>query len=117
MAKTKKSATKKAAVKPKAKKVAKPKAIKKVNKIDASGRMPVQNGVTRPRPDTVSGKIWKFLDDNSQKLGQPTPVKPAIEHFKNSNEFEFDLTTLRNQYALWRKFYGVVGRIVEKSEK
>lgn len=73
-----------------------------------ANRMPEQNGVRRPKPDTLCGRVWTEADNLSFKLGQPVPIKMLLEeclkHGMNENN-------IKAEYARWRKFNGVTGRV------
>lgn len=72
-------------------------------------KMPEQNGVRRPKPDTICGRNWETYDQISIKNGSPCTIKEALEVLgaRGVNE-----STIRTQYAHWRKFNGIVGRVV-----
>lgn len=108
-AKTKPKAVKKPTV---AEKTAKEKVLEKAREKELKAkereakRMPMQNGVRRPKPDTLCGAVWQLADNLSAKLKQPVPVKQLVEAAPNSN-----LNMVKSQYARWRKFNGVTGRV------
>lgn len=74
-----------------------------------STKQPMQNEVRRPKPDGACGKVWAFADQLSAQMGQPVPIAnlQATASAAGIND-----STIRTQYALWRKFNGVVGRVV-----
>ena len=72
-----------------------------------SGR-PQQNGITRPGTDTVTGKVWRVADEvtlKNQRAASISEVKlhPELKHVNDH--------TIRTQYARWRKFNGIEGRV------
>lgn len=73
-----------------------------------ANRMPEQNGIRRPKPDTACGKVWAIADQLSSELKQPVPIKNLLEecakHQMNENN-------VKAEYARWRKFFGIVGRV------
>lgn len=73
-------------------------------------KMPSQNDVTRPKVSSACGKIWEIADQLSAKLGQPVPVKNLLEIAQAEG---YNEATIKTQYARWRKFHGVTGRVVE----
>lgn len=75
-----------------------------------ANRMPEQNGVRRPKPDTLCGKAWAIFDQLSAERGSWTPVAPALEVAEKDGQ---NLTNVRCEYARWRKFNGITGRIVD----
>ena len=74
----------------------------------AVAKMPEQNGIRRPKPDTETGKVWGLADSISASLGQPTPIANllAAGQAQGLND-----STIRTQYARWRAFHGITGRL------
>ncbi len=72
-----------------------------------SGR-PNQNGITRPGSDTVTGKVWRCADELTAQMKQPVPIDKLKQHpeLRLVNDH-----TIRTQYARWRQFNGVKGRV------
>ncbi len=68
----------------------------------------VQNEVTRPAENTTCGKIWALADSISAATHSICPIAALKEHsdLKGVNDH-----TIKTQYAKWRKFNGVVGRL------
>lgn len=83
-------------------------------------KMPMQNGVTRPRPDTLCGKVWAKADEMSAAKGAPVAVADLLVV---TDKEGLNQGNVRCEYAAWRKFHGVTGRIMsekqmaEKAEK
>jgi membrane protein involved in colicin uptake len=71
-------------------------------------KMPEQNGVRRPRPGGSCAKVWDMADTLSAQLGQPVPIANLS---KDASAAGINDSTIRTQYALWRKFHGVTGRV------
>ena len=73
-----------------------------------ANRMPMQNGIRRPKPETLCGQAWAIFDEVSAAKGSPAAIGEclpiAIERGLNP-------TNVRVEYARWRKFYNVTGRI------
>lgn len=71
-----------------------------------------QNGVARPRANSACGKIWAYCDAISKEMKQPAPIAAVLEvskvHTENGVVSPFHPTTVRCQFAKWRKFNGVV---------
>ncbi len=89
-------------------KAAKEKAKADAEAAKAANKPPEQNGVTRPKPETLCGKAWATFDAISTKNGAPASIAEAKEHPSLAGMAE---ATIRTQYARWRKFYGVTGRV------
>ena len=67
-----------------------------------------QNGVTRPGPNTLTGKVWEAADAISRdNKGEPATIAQVKEKLAGSVN---DATT-RTQYARWRSYNGIKGRI------
>ncbi|QJI53372.1 transcriptional activator [Alteromonas phage vB_AcoS-R7M] len=71
-------------------------------------RMPEQNGIRRPKPETLCGKVWTIADEVSSELGQPAPVSLVLERGEAQG---LNTGNIKAEYARWRKFNGVTGRI------
>ena len=89
------------------------KAAKEQAKADAkaareANRMPEQNGIRRPKPDTLCGKAWGIFDSVSSNNGAPASIGESLELAKAESLNE---ANVRAEYARWRKFHGITGRI------
>jgi membrane protein involved in colicin uptake len=73
-----------------------------------ANRMPEQNGIRRPKPDTKCGKTWSIFDEISQRTGQPASINEALEISRSKGMNDGNT---RAEYARWRKFFGLSGRI------
>lgn len=73
-----------------------------------AARMPMQNDVRRPKPETICGRTWAIFDDVSQKKGAPASIGECMEI---SRELGMNDANTRAEYARWRKFHGITGRI------
>lgn len=74
----------------------------------AANAMPEQNGVRRPKPDTLCGKAWELCDKISASLGSPAPISYVIQAAESAGLNEGNV---RAEYARWKKFNGVEGRV------
>jgi multidrug efflux pump subunit AcrA (membrane-fusion protein) len=70
--------------------------------------MPSQNGVTRPKTGTLCAKVWDICDTTSNELRQPAPVENVMARALAAG---LQPATIRTQYAHWKKFNGLAGRI------
>lgn len=111
MAAPKKKPTPKAKAKTKAKPAAKanskatPKAKPRVSKVDYI----TQNGVTRPHKDGATKKVWDICDAlNKRKTTSPPPRALVLEKAEAAG---INKSTVSTQYARWRKFHGISGRV------
>lgn len=71
-----------------------------------ASKQPEQNGVRRPKSETICGKAWAVFDDLSAKSGAPATIKASLENAGGIAE-----ATVRTQYARWRKYHGISGKI------
>ena len=70
-------------------------------------REPEQNGMRRPKPGTKTRAIWDLCDQLSKELQRPVAIaelRDAVPEGTNEN-------MMRSQYAYWRKFFGITGRV------
>ena len=70
-------------------------------------REPEQNGMRRPKPGTKTRAIWDLCDQLSTELQRPVAIaelRDAVPEGTNEN-------MMRSQYAYWRKFFGITGRV------
>jgi hypothetical protein len=72
-----------------------------------------RNSITRPGADTKTGKVWAIGDAISmQKGGTPETTPASIAELKAHPDLrQFNDHTIRTQYARWRQYYGVSGRV------
>lgn len=93
-----------------AKKAAKEQAIADAKAAKEANRQPEQNGVRRPGPNGLCGRVWGLADDLSASLGQPVPVADLLV----AGEAEgLNTTNIRTEYARWKKFHGIQGRVTK----
>jgi hypothetical protein len=90
----------------KAEKMAELEAKKAAAKI--KNEMPIQNDIRRPKLNTQCGRIWQIADETSEAKNGPALYSEVygVAGMEGINE-----ATVRTQYARWRKFYGISGRI------
>lgn len=89
------------------------KAEKEQAKADAkaakeANRQPEQNGIRRPGPNGLCGQVWGLADTLSAQLGQAVPIANLIEAGVASG---LNPSNIRTEYARWKKFHGLSGRI------
>jgi len=111
--KAQKEAEKKAAAEERERKKAEAAAERERKKAEAqaareAARMPEQNGIRRPKPDGLCGQAWAIFDEVSQRNGAPASIGEAMDIAREKNLNE---ANVRAEYARWRKFYGITGRI------
>lgn len=73
----------------------------------------IQNGIRRPSPDSKCGKAWAIFDSLSEKRGSPCAIGDALIL---ANEQGLNPGNVKAEYAQWRKFYGITGRIPSASQ-
>lgn len=89
-------------------KAAKEKAKAEAKAAKDAARQPEQNGVRRPGPDGLCGQVWTLADELSAELGQPVPIANLLVASEAKN---FNPSNVRTEYARWKKFHGLAGRI------
>lgn len=67
-----------------------------------------QNGVTRPSTGTVCDNVWNLCDHMTKALGKTVGLSALVDAAKLQNINQF---TARTQYARWRAFMGLKGRL------
>lgn len=73
-----------------------------------------QNGVTRPKAGTKTGRVWEIADAQSANLGAPAPRKGVLEECTAE---DINPATAATQYGCWRKYHGLEGRDTEEEAK
>jgi hypothetical protein len=68
----------------------------------------MQNGIVRPGENTVCGKIWATADAISLQMHGVCAIAALKEHPETKDVND---ATLKTQYAKWRKFNFVTGRL------
>lgn len=80
----------------------------------AALKMPSKNGITQPKAGTVTGRCWEVYNSMSaERGGRPVAIADAKKVLDAEGVNE---ATIRTQYAQWRKFHGVTGRIASDAE-
>jgi|SRR5690606_16775405 len=67
-------------------------------------KQPSQNGVTRPRSGTATGRVWEIADELSAAAGEPVARKDVMAQAKEEGLNE---ATIATQYGRWRRFHGL----------
>jgi hypothetical protein len=79
----------------------------------ATPKQPSQNGVTRPRSGTATGRVWEIADSLSQAAGKPVPRGDVMK----AGEAEgLNSATIATQYGRWRKFHNLGRYTAEVAE-
>lgn len=73
-------------------------------------KQPEQNGVRRPSPSGKCGTAWALMDSLSTALNAPVAVGDLLA---KSREAGMNDNMVRANYAAWKKFHGLVGRIAK----
>src|SRR5260370_4550284 len=69
---------------------------------EASSRLR-QNGVTRPRAGTITGRVWEIADEVSKAFGNHDVRKDVIARGLAAG---INAATLQTQISEWRRFHG-----------
>lgn len=78
-----------------------------------ANRQPMQNGVRRPGPNGLCGRGWAIMDQISQAKGAPAAAK---EVKAATDAAGLHWGNIVGEYAKWRKFHGLTGRIYAAGE-
>lgn len=76
----------------------------------AASEMPESNGIRRPKAGTACGNAWAIFDAVSGETGAPATMGEVLRRGLAANLNE---ATIRTQYARWRKFFGISGRLAD----
>lgn len=66
--------------------------------------LPRQNGVTRPKEGTSTGRVWEIADTLSADQGEPAKRSDVLSAFTSEGG---NPSTGATQYGRWRKFHGL----------
>lgn len=91
-----------------AKKAEKAKQKEEAKAAKDANRMPIQNDIRRPKETTLCGKAWAVFDSVSSKNGSPAAIGECLELTRAQG---LNDGNVRTEYARWRKFHGISGRI------
>jgi hypothetical protein len=112
--KAEKEAKAKAKEDEKAAKAAEKEAKKKAaEEAKAASKQPEQNGVRRPRPETLCGKAWAVMDQLSMNQGSPVAIRTLLDA---TGPLGLNEGNVKAEYARWRKFNGVTGRVMSPEQ-
>lgn len=78
-----------------------------------ANRQPMQNGIRRPGPNGLCGRGWTIMDQISKDKGAPAAAK---EVKAATDAAGLHWGNIVGEYAKWRKFHGLTGRIYAKGE-
>lgn len=79
----------------------------------AAPAQPKQNGVTMPRSNTQTGRVWEIADQLSKDAGQPASRADVLKAFEAEGG---NSATGATQYGRWKKFYGITAPKKPKAE-
>jgi hypothetical protein len=72
-------------------------------------KMPMQNGVRRPKPGGKCSQAWAIFDAVSAQKGSPAAIS---ECRAMADEQGLNKANVNAEYASWRKYYGVDGHVL-----
>jgi hypothetical protein len=67
-------------------------------------KQPTQNGVSRPRGGTATGRVWEIADELSAAAGTAIGRADVLRAFEAEGG---NSATGATQYGRWRKFHGL----------
>src|SRR5687768_9245593 len=80
------------------------KAAAKKTTTKGSGKQPAQNGVTRPKAGTSTGRVWELADRITAKTKETATRAAVLEAFTKESG---NHATGATQYSRWRRFNGL----------
>lgn len=101
-----KAPAKKTAAKPATKPVTKPAKVKSDAQVDE------RNGIKRPKAGGKTEKVWVACDKLNDKKGSAPAFSEVNEYIdKHFADLAIPAATRRSNYACWRKYNGITGRV------
>jgi hypothetical protein len=79
----------------------------------ATATKDTQNGVTRPKADTKTGRIWEIADSLSAQEGAPVARYKVLNAAMAEG---LNAATASTQYGRWRKYHGLGAEPKEAAE-
>jgi hypothetical protein len=70
-----------------------------------------RNGVKRPRPGGNTAQVWDVCDALYAKKGNTCPSFKEVDDAIEKKNADIPTATRRSNYAVWRKFNGITGRV------
>ncbi len=87
------------------------KSKRKAGKVNGKADRIEKNGIVRPRPGGNTAAVWEACDKVQGKLGKKrAPAFSEVDAVLGKSP-TIPQTTRRANYAAWRKFHGIKGRI------
>lgn len=80
-------------------------------KDSVKAKQPEKNGITQPKTGTTSAKIWAI----AAKLSGTATVE-ILKLLAACEKEGYNSATIKTQYARWKKFNGIKGRIANKAK-
>lgn len=77
-----------------------------------AARGPEQNGMRYPTEGSMTRSVWDNADQLSRELGRPCAIAELMERCNPNDPDGPSENTVRTQYAGWRKYHGISGRVV-----
>lgn len=79
-------------------------------KKSTTGPVDEKNGVKRPKPGGNTAQVWDACDALHAKKGSAPTFKEVDEYIEKKNA-DIPTATRRSNYAVWRKYNGITGRV------
>ena len=71
-------------------------------------RVSNSQGITRPKSGTICAQVWEACDKHTATDNTPVSIAKLLA---DKNLAQVNNATLRTQYARWRAFNGIVGKV------
>jgi hypothetical protein len=68
------------------------------------------NNITKPADGTTTGSVWAAADEITAQTGSPASIAALKQHKAMR---DVNLHTIKTQYARWRAYHGITGRVVQ----
>lgn len=89
-----------------------PKAAPLTSRVKIEKDRDTQNGMSRPSIGGKCRQVWDKCDELTTTNGTPPAISQLMKIMLDIGGIR--VNTIKSQYAYWRKFNGITGRIVEK---
>ena len=72
----------------------------------------MRNEVRKPTDGTITGKVWEVATGISQNQNA---TATCLQVRTECDKLNINPATIATQYARWRKFHGITGRVVDEA--
>lgn len=74
----------------------------------------IRNGAQRPRPGTLTGRVWEICDELADGSKGELPARTAVMEVADKEGLNANMVS--TQMARWRKYHGLNNPRIQKPE-